>query len=83
MAIEDEIGSFVSSIIPISNNELSNAEGWIYLFTFIGLLSVGVFLGVRYILTLQERKRKKVMFNESSRNNNFDNNCILFWLHDV
>ena len=55
MAIEDEIGNLVNSIMPISNTELSNAEGWIYLFTFIGLLSVGVFLGVRYILTLQER----------------------------
>jgi hypothetical protein len=55
MAIEDEIGNLVNSIMPISNTELSNAEGWIYLFTFIGLLSVGVFLGVRYVLTLQER----------------------------
>ena len=55
MAIEDDITNFVNSLIPIEGTELSSVEGWIYLFVFAGLLALGGFLGLRYILTLQER----------------------------
>lgn len=56
MAIEDVIIDFTDKILPVSSDEsLSSAEGWIYLFIFISLIAVGVFLAMRYILTLQER----------------------------